>query len=251
MHLKPRKCVKLEWGLLFTQEQLEVIRPTIPFSPASSSTGKSSEDWPHLAASAMTSMVITLDFIRMIREFFNHCSSFFKLRHHIRFLSVLEGVHWHARSFNEDQALRASLRVRAFMRFPESPGRLPNLLDQEVSSASLLMHIAVKVFADSDSTLHQAAEPYVKRYFTIVTHRYMDLDDTLFTSNPVSHDLVTAYKPAVLCGLKGLCAISPQQFRNCLSWLGPLITRLVVCSDREIRLALQLLHSQLLIPSTA
>ena len=251
MHLKPRKCVKLGWGLLFTLEQLEIVKPRAPsFVVASpgAGPGEAMTDWAHLAASAMTSMVVTLDFIRTLRKFYDQGAPNLKLRHHLRFLSVLEHVHWHARSFNEDQGLRSALRSRMFMRFPENPGRLPNLLEQEVSSATLLVRIAVKIFADADPVAHSAAAPYFKRYFSIVTHRFMDLDDTLFSANPVSQDLVTAYKPAVISGLSGLQSLSLSQFRACISWLGPLFTRLITCHDRETRVELQRIHGDLLLP---
>jgi len=249
MNLKPRKCVSLEWGLLYTQEQLEIVKQRPPGSPVSTPPSSAGEDWPHLVACAMTSMVISLDFIRMLSDFYQRGAPSLSLRHHLRFLGVIEGLHWHARSFNEDQTLRAALRTRAFMRFPDSPGRLPNLLEQEVNSATLLVTIAVKIFGDADPALHEAGEPFVKRYFSIVVNRFMDLDDTLNSANPVSTDLVAAYKPAVVSGLRGLCCLSLPQFRACLPWLGPLITRLITCHDLQVRQFLKQLHELLFLPS--
>jgi hypothetical protein len=134
------------------------------------------------------------------------------------------------------------------MRFHDNPGRLPNLLEQEVRSAALLARLAVKTFADADASASSAAESFVRRYITVFTSRYMDLDDTLSSPSPVSADLVAAYKPAVVLGLTGMCEVSSQRFRGCLSWLGPLLSRLISCHDRDVRIALQRLHQDLLIP---
>lgn len=198
----------------------------------------------------MTSMVVTLDFFEIMQEFCDKSWASLMPHHQIDLLQVVECAHWHARSFNEDQSLRVSLRARAFMRFHDNPGRLPNLLDQEVRSAALLARLAVKTFAAADDASTSAsAASFVKRYIAVFTSRYMDLDDTLSGPNPVSADLVAAYKPAVIFGLTGLCSVSIQQFRECLSWLGPLLSRLISCHDRDVRVALQQLHATLLIPS--
>ena len=197
----------------------------------------------------MTSMVVTLDFFEILQEFCEKSWASLKPRHQIDLLQVVECAHWHARSFNEDQSLRVSLRARAFMRFHDNPGRLPNLLEQEVRSAALLARLAVKTFAAADASTSTSAASFVKRYIAVFTNRYMDLDDTLSGPNPVSADLVAAYKPAVVFGLTGLSSVSIQQFRECLSWLGPLLTRLISCHDRDVRLALQQVHATLLIPA--
>lgn len=209
------------------------------------------QDWVHVSSAAMTSMVVTLDFLRVLQDFYDKGCPDFRAHHHVSLMSILESTHWHARSFNEDQVLRSALRARSFMKFPDSPGRLPNLLEQEVRSATLLVQIAVKIFVSGDSTIVVISEPFVKRYVATVCNRFMDLDDTLDTPSPVSADLVAAYKPAVLSGITGLCDLSMATFRSCISWLGPLITRLITCHDREVRGALQTLCAQLVMPSLA
>lgn len=248
LQLKPRRCIKLNWGYLYTQESFAPVRKHSQSQLAAVSDSKV-EDWTHIAASAMTSMVITLGFVNLLQDLFEKNVTDMKWSHHLNLLSSLESMHWHARSFNEDQNLRATLRTRSFMKFPDNPTRLPNLLEQEVRSATLIVRISVKLFSINDPALHEMVEPFIKRYFTIVTNRFMDLDDTLFSANPVSPDLVAAYQPAVVSGISGLCHLSLQQFRGCLSWLGPLITRLITCHDREVRGVLQQLHASLLIPS--
>lgn len=242
--------MNLGWGFLYTQERFATSAPAWEAPSEALGTVKTdAQDWAHVASAAMTSMVITLDFLRVLQDFYDKGGPNFRAHHHVSLMSILESTHWHARSFNEDQVLRSALRARSFMKFPDSPGRLPNLLEQEVRSATLLVQIAVKIFVCEDSTLAAISEPFVKRYVATVCNRFMDLDDTLDTPSPVSADLVAAYKPAVLSGITGLCDLSLQTFRSCVSWLGPLITRLITCHDREVRGALQVLVTRLVFPS--
>ena len=243
--------MNLGWGYLYTQERFATIEQEWVEPPSISNNQGQPQDWGYISSAAMTSMVITLDFLRVLQDFYDKGSANFRAHHHVSMMSILESTHWHARSFNEDQTLRSALRARSFMRFPDSPGRLPNLLEQEVRSATLLVQFSVKIFVGSDSTLFAIAEPFVKRYVATVCNRFMDLDDTLDTPAPVSADLVAAYKPAVLSGLSGLCDLSIETFRSCISWLGPLINRLLTSHDREVRVALKTLHLRLVLPSIA
>ena len=147
--------------------------------------------WSSISESVMTSMVVSLAFIKISTELFHRHFRFLEHSHIHQLLQALEQSHWHARSFNEDKRVRSSLREQKFM----SPFRSPNLLEQEVSSVTQIIEMATSLFCgESEAAL--LAEPWVKRYCVIVCTRFMDLDDTLATDSPVPAELVAAYKPA-------------------------------------------------------
>ena len=65
--------------------------------------------------------------------------------------------------------------------------------------------------------------------------RYMDLDDTLATSQPLPTDIVTAYKPAALTALRGVLRSDNNAFEVLWGWFRGHVPRLVLCHDREVR----------------
>lgn len=51
-----------------------------------------------------------------------------------------------------------------------------------------------------------------------------------------------AYKSPTLIVLEGLCDFTHAQFQNNLSWIVPLLSRLVVCEDIEVRLCVRQIY---------
>ncbi|KAH9938300.1 guanine nucleotide exchange factor in Golgi transport N-terminal-domain-containing protein [Fomitopsis serialis] len=74
--------------------------------------------------------------------------------HLLRLMGVLDHSYQFARMFNEDKDLRTGLWKVGFMK------HLPNLLKQESSSASTLVHVLLRMYYDSRPE-HQAARPQV------------------------------------------------------------------------------------------
>ena len=161
----------------------------------------------------MTSMVATLDLISSSHIFFANFQQMMDFTMYEDMLRTLELVHWHARSFNEDQPMRAELRGRKFMVFTDNPLRSPNLLEQEVNTAREILRVGTCLLEQSDQpSMQHLGESYLERYFPLVLSRYLDLDDTLATESPLPTDIVEAYKPAVLVGLSGLAEASEYSF---------------------------------------
>ena len=105
------------------------------------------QEWRELSSAVMTSMVISLDFIKNIRIVVQAHFGSWRLEHFSTFLSAVEASHWHAKSFNANHTIRSRLRKRGFMPFAESPIKLPHLLEQEVDSASLLLDTSLHMYA--------------------------------------------------------------------------------------------------------
>ena len=60
-----------------------------------------------------------------------------------KFLTTLELIFWHARSFNENFSLRSRLWKRGFMKFAHDQNALPHLLEQEIQTLSLMQFIVI------------------------------------------------------------------------------------------------------------
>ena len=219
--------------------------------------------------SIMTSMVISISFIRIAGSLFTRHLDYLNKQNITQLLEVLEVSHWHARSFNEDQTLRTALKAHKFMIFQDAPQRSPNLLVQEVCSITQILKIVLTLLR-YDAYLHLASpsnsaltatatatatesnmntnmlkaheeyasigEHWLTSYGSIVCTRYSDLDDTLASSSPISSDLIAAYKASVICVLQALDIYSPAQFLACIHWAVPVLKRLILCHDREIRI---------------
>jgi len=99
--------------------------------------------WSEKSISAMTSMVLSLDFINLTKDILHSSHYHWSLQHYESFLQALETSHWHAFCFNENSPLRLQLQQRGFMNKNRSPNNisssLPNLLDQEIQSMEQLL----------------------------------------------------------------------------------------------------------------
>ena len=153
------------------------------------------------------------------------------------------------------------------MSFKTHAKRSPNLLEQEVRSVTQILNISVALMKLGNSkeavnghkaAFYDLAEPWFAKYAAIVCVRFMDLDDTLASNNPIPSDLIAAYKPAVLLSLEGLresdvySSASPRtrenRFLSHLQWVGPLVSRLILCHDREVRFQLSQLFESSVLP---
>ena len=216
--------------------------------PVVSNSGKSHPSaFSRVRGGVMTSMVATLGVINSSRIFFTSFREVMDESMYVDMLEAMELVHWHARSFNEDQQVRADLRGQKFMVFASNPLRSPNLLEQEVDSAKEVLEVSLWLLGQSGQpSLQDLAENWLQRYLPLVVSRYLDLDETLATESPLPSDIVEAYKPAVLVGLTGLAEASEQSFPRILALLKGLVPRIVLAHDREVRQALAIAMPRML-----
>lgn len=110
------------------------------------------------AEAAITSMVISLELIRMIQEVASAQRSAWNLSHYSSYLQSLETVHWHAFAFNDSNDLRKNLREQRFMtdgmrkkgdNYPLH--LLPHLLEQEVYALEQILKISFYLLTPSDA----------------------------------------------------------------------------------------------------
>jgi brefeldin A-inhibited guanine nucleotide-exchange protein len=262
-----KRTIQLPWGLLYSFDNTVSVVTNAASSPTrSDSLGglsmtprlTSEQAWRQFTKSAMTSMVISLDFIEVLSNILSfHCVSF-SSKHVTTLLDSLEAFYWQARSFNDNYRLRYKLRQKGFMIFLGNNNMLPHLIEQEVNSISRIIDILLKIYLRNngkeynDSMLVVTAnrlekplaefdgyiEESMRRLSMVVLNRYIDLDkiSPSSMSDRFFIDQLEAYVPAVNIVLHGIFCFSPAQFqRNCTAIL-PLLSKLIVCSDRNIRL---------------
>ena len=226
--LPVRAVVQLPWGTLYGQlENFE--------DPVMANVTKivSAQTWEEVSKSAMTSMIVSLDIVHVIRAMFESRDCGASAENLQDILRALEASHWHARSFNEDERLSVVLQSMAFMRFKNNPTRPPNLLEQEIRTASTNLFISHQLGAFKSHT--KQAEKWAKRYTDIVFLRYIELDSSLQNGNPIEDDLIDAYKPTVVDTLQRLLEMSAEKLKIYEKWLVPIITKLILCADYDIR----------------
>ena len=107
----------------------------------------------------MSSMVVSLELMKVITDVFNLYKRDWQLRHIDQFLVTLELVYWHARSFNENLPLRKQLNQRGFMQFNNDLVILPHLLEQEIYALSLVQLMTTKFFLSRPEDNDFAAVP--------------------------------------------------------------------------------------------
>ncbi|KAJ7638783.1 hypothetical protein FB45DRAFT_903821 [Roridomyces roridus] len=137
--------------------------------------------------------------------------------HLLRLMGVLDHSYQFARSFNDDKELRTGLWKVGFMK------HLPNLLKQESSSASTLVHILLRMYYDPRPE-HQAARPQI-------ADRLMPLAvGVLNDYNKLRPDTqgknIIAWTPVVGEILEGFCRFDDKAFRGYLPSIYPLVTDL-------------------------
>ncbi|KAJ7781264.1 hypothetical protein B0H16DRAFT_1497677 [Mycena metata] len=153
--------------------------------------------------------------------------------HLLRLMGVLDHSYQFARMFNEDKELRTGLWKVGFMK------HLPNLLKQESSSASTLVHILLRMYYDSRPE-HQAARPQI-------AERLMPLGlGVLQDYNKLRPDTqgknIVAWTPVVGEILDGFCRFDDKAFGRYLPAIYPLATELLgrdIGPDPSIRQSLR------------
>ena len=228
MGLPPRHIIQLPYGKLYSPAN---DTATVPVDRrASYSTPE--ELWAETARSAMTSMVVSLDVTHVVAVIFAYFDHNLRPAAISTILNALEVSHWHARSFNEDSRLSLALKSRDFMTFPGQDNP-PNLLEQEVRTSGQILEIT-QLLATIPEYKTEAVT-WVKRYTAAVIERYLELDASQQGDNPIDKRLIDAYKPAVMTVLEGLKDCSAERYHAFGEWMMPLVTKLILCHDFEVR----------------
>lgn len=109
------------------------------------------QEWSKLSYQIMSSMVLTLDFIRAIGDVIHTHYDSWSLNDLSLLLGTLQCCYDHARCFNGDHKLRTHLRAKKFMKFRDNPSRLPHLLEQETRSAAQILVFGFRLFSEEKS----------------------------------------------------------------------------------------------------
>ena len=246
-----RKSIILDWGVLYSQEKWPPAEPQTSSGLSPNAPRLSTEQaWKRFSVSCMTSMVVTLDSIRIIDNIIKTHSNSLQLDHYTSLLTALETSYHHAYSFNCNSNLRSNLRSMNFMSFHDNPTKLPHLLDQEVISLTKILSLVLRLYLKTDdktyalarsidsNQLETFAEPWLQKIMIIVLEGYIEID-ALNPSNYSKQSFVVnrheAYIPVVSIALSGVVQFRSEQFRRSVKWLMPLLSKLIVCSDKDIR----------------
>ncbi|KAJ7591093.1 sec7 guanine nucleotide exchange factor [Mycena floridula] len=140
----------------------------------------------------------------------------------LRLMGVLDHSYQFARMFNDDKELRTGLWKVGFMK------HLPNLLKQESSSASTLVHVLFRMYYDPRPE-HQTARPQI-------ADRLMPLGlGVIQDYNKLRPDTqgknIVAWTPVVAEILDGFCRFDDKSFARYLPAIYPLATELL---DRDV-----------------
>lgn len=240
-----RHCISLPWGILYTTtdysssqySELEVLQVD-------------NTKWNSIASPVMTSMVLSLDSIRVFGEIISSYFGAWTVNQFSDILSSFEVLYWHSRSFNANITIRKQLHARKFMVFPDDPKRFPHLLEQEVFSLSKILEISTKLYNQGDSIENRKfAAPWVKRIVSMACERYLSLEAILESSStPYNSEEHDAYGAAVLIALHGVLGMDDQQFQNCLPWFASTLSRMVMCDDVDVRSCVSTIYSQRINP---
>lgn len=125
--------------------------------------------WSTLGKSAMTAMVMMLDYVGIIANIIHAQYDTWSLGNLKSVIQCLEASYHHARCFNADPDLRSNLWKKGFMRFQDNPRRLPHLVEQETSAMAQILILVFRLYAQDDNSHPDAAaranfaEPIISR----------------------------------------------------------------------------------------
>ena len=164
-----KQTVVLSWGaVLSTYEPFPAV--VIQAEERSMLTPRLTKEqaWVYLSSRAMTGMVLTLDYIRVMGNMLNTHYNAWEMSHLPVLLNTLQCCYDYARCFNMDSALRSQLKTKSFMKFRDNPARLPHLLEQETQTAAQLLVFAFRLYAEEGTgglgdEKSKLAEPIIKR----------------------------------------------------------------------------------------
>ncbi len=230
----PKRCViDLKWGLLYSPVD-NFVEKAADFQ--SSSAASITDTWDEVAKSAMTSMVISLDIIHVIEALFDNHNSGFGPEDLDRIMQALEQSYWHARSFNEDAKLSLALQSVAFMYFRDHPARPPNLLEQEIKTVSEVLSICSRL-NELSAEYNKVSEKWIYRFAKTVIERYVDLDASLRSLEPMEEEYIQAYSPAIKSVLQILkdSKVNLSADNATENSLAHVITKLILVHDYSIR----------------
>lgn len=138
--------------------------------------------------------------------------------HLLRLMGVLDHSYQFARSFNEDKDLRMALWKVGFMK------HLPNLLKQESSSASTLVHVLLRMYYDPRPE-HQAARPQIaERLLPLELGVLQDYNRLRLDTQAKN---IAAWTPVVAEILQGFCRFDDKAFLRYMPAVYPLATELL------------------------
>ncbi|KAI0711073.1 hypothetical protein C8T65DRAFT_648070 [Cerioporus squamosus] len=138
--------------------------------------------------------------------------------HLLRLMGVLDHSYQFARMFNEDKELRTGLWKVGFMK------HLPNLLKQESSSASTLVHVLLRMYYDPRAE-HQAARPQVAdRLMPLGLGVLQDFNQLRLDTQAKN---IAAWTPVVAEILQGFVRFDDKAFTRYLPAIYPLATDLL------------------------
>lgn len=109
--------------------------------------------WKSSAAAITTSAVVSLSICKLMGDFLLSSGEVFQICHLDQLLTALETQYWHARLFHGDEALRESLRQRAFVIIQKKTGFCDSsyLLDQEIHSATTMLRTIIDIYLTTSS----------------------------------------------------------------------------------------------------
>lgn len=179
-----RRTIKLSFGVLYSREKFQVAATRPPPLPSEETkTGRSKRSgslqgaasqeqvWSSLGTSAMTAMVLMLDYVGIMSNIIHAQFNSWSLKNLECMVRCLEAGYHHARCFNANTDLRTKLWKKGFMRFGDNSQRLPHLVEQETSSLAQILIVAFRLYAQAADTHPDAsarvnfAEPLLFRYF--------------------------------------------------------------------------------------
>lgn len=165
-----KHTVKLSWGaVLTTYEKYPAMSARSEERSMLTPRLNKEQAWTQLSSRVMTSMVLTLDYIRVMGDMLHTHYESWSMSHWPVLLGTLQCTYDHARCFNLDTTLRSQLKAKGFMKFRDNPSRLPHLLEQETQSAAQLLVFAFRLYAEEGSGVSgdnkaKFAEPILKRW---------------------------------------------------------------------------------------
>lgn len=175
LDLPERMALRLPWGILYAASI------TTANSETASSEVLIQQTWPQFISSAMTTMVVALEFISLIG---NMDYKRWKWSHWENVLSSLEAYYWHACGFNSNIPLRLKLQQKGFMNRNRSTtnlsSSLPDLLPQEVGTIEQILRVSFNLYLFTDdgnqnSSLEAAVHPWIERYLLCICYFYFEL----------------------------------------------------------------------------
>ncbi|ESK97600.1 sec7 guanine nucleotide exchange factor [Moniliophthora roreri MCA 2997] len=136
----------------------------------------------------------------------------------LRLMGVLDHSYQFARMFNEDKDLRTGLWKVGFMK------HLPNLLKQESSSASTLVHVLLRMYYDPRPEHQTARGQIAERLMPLSLGVIRDFNKLRADTQAKN---IVAWTPVVAEILDGFCRFNDKAFVRYLPAIYPLVAELL------------------------